>query len=111
MTTRPSQRPSFRWRTEPSPFFRRLAIACTSFRRVSLPRFQVFPQEIFQKVTHDVAGLLLHVRRHVGIGVQGEAGVGVAQNAGQGLGVYAAGEGVGGKRVPLRYNNDKRKKP
>ena len=48
----------------------------------------------------DIAGLLLHVRRHMGVGVQGEAGVGVAQDAGQGLGVHAAGEGVGGKGMP-----------
>ena len=35
----------------------------------------------------------------MGVGVQGEAGVGVAQDAGQGLGIHAAGEGVGGKGV------------
>ena len=45
------------------------------------------------------------------VGVQGEAGVGVAQDAGQGLGVHAAGEGVGGKGMPLRYNYDKPEKP
>ena len=74
-------------------------------------RFQVLPQEIFQKAAHDMAGFLLHVRRHMGVGVQGEAGVGVAQDAGQGLGVHAAGEGVGGKGMPLRYNYDKPEKP
>ena len=47
----------------------------------------------------------------MGVGVQGEAGVGVAQDAGQGLGIHAAGEGVGGKGVPLRYNYDKPEKP
>ena len=46
----PSQRPSLsRWRTEPSPFFRRLPMACTSFRPVFLPRFQVFPRRFSRK--------------------------------------------------------------
>ena len=35
----------------------------------------------------------------------------MAQDTGQRFGIYAAGEGVGGEGVPLRYNNDKRKKP
>ena len=47
----------------------------------------------------------------MGVGVQREGGIGVSQNAGQCLGIYAAGEGVGGEGVPLRYNNDKQKKP
>ena len=47
----------------------------------------------------------------MGVGIQREGGVGVAQDTGQGFGIYAAGEGVGGEGVPLRYNNDKRKKP
>ena len=53
----------------------------------------------------------MHIPGDVGIGIQGERGFGVAQDAGEGLGVHPAGEGVGGKRVPLRYNKDKRKKP
>ena len=76
-----------------------------------LPRFQVPPQKIFQKAAYDVAGLLLHVRRHMGVGVQGEAGVGVAQDAGQGLGIHTAGQGMSGEGMPLRYNKDKRKNP
>ena len=35
----------------------------------------------------------------------------MAQDAGQCLGVYTAGEGVGGEGVPLRYNYDKPEKP
>ena len=35
----------------------------------------------------------------------------MAQNAGQSLRVYAAGEGMGGEGVPLRYNYDKPEKP
>ena len=33
------------------------------------------------------------------------------QNPRQGFGVYTTGEGVCSEGVPLRYNNDKRKKP
>lgn len=47
----------------------------------------------------------------MGVGIQREGGVGVAQDTGQGFGIYAAGEGVGGEGVPLRYNKDKRKNP
>ena len=35
----------------------------------------------------------------------------MTQNAGQRFGVHAAGEGVGGEGVPLRYNYDKPEKP
>ena len=47
----------------------------------------------------------------MGVGVQREGGVGVAQDAGQCLGIYAAGKGMGGEGVPLRYNYDKPEKP
>ena len=35
----------------------------------------------------------------------------MTQNAGQRFGVHAAGEGVGGEGMPLRYNYDKPEKP
>ena len=35
----------------------------------------------------------------------------MSQNAGQCLGIHAAGEGMGGEGVPLRYNYDKPEKP
>ena len=47
----------------------------------------------------------------MGVGIQREGGVGVAQDTGQRFGIYAAGEGVGGEGVPLRYNYDKPEKP
>ena len=47
----------------------------------------------------------------MGVGVQREGRIGVSQNAGQCFGVHAAGEGVGGEGVPLRYNYDKPEKP
>ena len=47
----------------------------------------------------------------MGIGVQREGRIGVSQNSRQRFGIHAAGEGVGGKGVPLRYNYDKPEKP
>jgi len=47
----------------------------------------------------------------MGVGIQREGGIGVAQDTGQRFGIYAAGEGVGGEGVPLRYNYDKPEKP
>lgn len=47
----------------------------------------------------------------MGVGIQREGRIGVSQNAGQRFGVHAAGEGVGGESVPLRYNYDKPEKP
>ena len=47
----------------------------------------------------------------MGIGVQREGRIGVSQNTGQCLGVHAAGKGMGGEGVPLRYNYDKPEKP
>lgn len=47
----------------------------------------------------------------MGVGVQRERGFRVAQNAGERFGIYAAGQRVSGKGVPLRYNYDKPEKP
>lgn len=47
----------------------------------------------------------------MGVGVQRERGFRVAQNAGERFGIHAAGQRVSGEGVPLRYNNDKQKKP
>ena len=35
----------------------------------------------------------------------------MAQDTRQGLGIHAAGDGVGGEGMPLRYNYDKPEKP
>lgn len=53
----------------------------------------------------------MHIPGDMGIGVQREGGLSVAQDPGECLGVHPAGEGMGGEGVPLRYNNDKQKKP
>lgn len=47
----------------------------------------------------------------MGVGVQREGRIGVAQDSGQRLSIYAAGKGMGGEGVPLRYNYDKPEKP
>lgn len=47
----------------------------------------------------------------MGVSVQREGRIGVAQDSGQRLSIYAAGKGMGGEGVPLRYNKDKRKNP
>ena len=58
-----------------------------------------------------VGGGALHSLRGVGVGAEGKARVVVAQCAGQRLDVHAVLEGQRGEGVPLRYNNDKQKKP
>ena len=47
----------------------------------------------------------------MGVGVQRGGRGDMAQDGGQRLNVHPVGEGIGGEGVPLRYNNDKRKKP
>lgn len=45
------------------------------------------------------------------VGIKRERCVSVSQDAGESLGIYTAGQGVGGEGVPLRYNYDKPEKP
>lgn len=47
----------------------------------------------------------------MGVGVQSEASGEVAQHAGYCLDIHPILQGKGRECVPLRYNNDKRKKP
>lgn len=47
----------------------------------------------------------------MGIGVQGEPGGEVSQHAADRLDVHTVLQGDGGEGMPLRYNNDKQKKP
>ena len=48
---------------------------------------------------------------NMGVSVQGEACGVVAEHGGDGFYIHAVLEGHGGEGVPLRYNNDKQKKP
>ena len=58
-----------------------------------------------------VGGVTLHPLRGVGVGAEGKARVVVAQRTRQRLDVHTVLEGQRGEGVPLRYNNDKQKKP
>ena len=58
-----------------------------------------------------VGGVTLHPLRGVGVGAESEARVIVSQCTGQRLDVHTVLEGQRGEGVPLRYNNDKQKKP
>ena len=48
---------------------------------------------------------------HMDVGVQGKPGAVVAQHAGDGFHIHSVLQGQGCESVPLRYNNDKQKKP
>ena len=61
--------------------------------------------------TDGVCSVLFHLGRGMGVGVQGEPSRVVAQGTGQRFHVYPAFQGQRGEGVPLRYNNDKQKKP
>ena len=69
------------------------------------------PHLLADDPTDGVCGVLLHLGRGVGIGVQGEPSRVVAQRARQCFHVHPAFQRQCGEGVPLRYNNDKRKKP
>ena len=58
-----------------------------------------------------IGGILLHLRRGMGVGVQGETSRIVAQGTGQRFHVYPAFQRQRGEGVPLRYNYDKPEKP
>ena len=58
-----------------------------------------------------VGGILFHLRRGVGVGVQREPRRIVTQRAGQRFHVHPAFQRQRGEGVPLRYNYDKPEKP
>lgn len=53
----------------------------------------------------------MHIRCHVGVGVEREACIGMPKDSRQRFCIHTACECVGGEGVPLRYNKDKRKNP
>lgn len=65
--------------------------------------------DLVQETSHHARCLALHVRGDMGVGVQGEGCVGVPQDAGQGLGIHAAGQGMGGEGMPQVVETDRRK--
>lgn len=99
-TILPSHRPSLRRRNVPSPFFLFLAIGIISFKH-----------NLIHKAPHDSGSVSLHIGGHMGVGAQRKAGVGMPEDSRQGFRIHAARQRVSGEGVPLRYNNDKQKKP
>ena len=69
------------------------------------------PHLLADDPTDGVCGVLLHLGRGVGIGVQGEPSRVVAQRARQCFHVHPAFQRQCGEGVPLRYNYDKPEKP
>lgn len=64
-----------------------------------------------EDTAHRFGRLALGGRGHMGVGVQGKPRREVPQHSGYRFHVHPVLEGQGGKCVPLRYNNDKQKKP
>ena len=69
------------------------------------------PHLLADDPTDGVCGVLLHLRRGMGVSVQREPCRVVAQRAGQRFHVHPAFQRQRGEGVPLRYNYDKPEKP
>ena len=76
-----------------------------------LPTIFLWLHGLADNAADGIGGGALHPLRGVGVGAEGKARVVVSQRTGQRLDVHAVLEGQRGEGVPLRYNNDKRKKP
>ena len=66
---------------------------------------------ISKQSAHRLSGFGLCKRCDVGVCVKREASRVVAEHPGDSFDVYSVLQSQGCKCVPLRYNNDKRKKP
>ena len=62
-------------------------------------------------ISHRIRRFPHHVRRGVGVGAESEARAVMSQGAGQGLHIHPVLQRERCEGVPLRYNNDKQKKP
>lgn len=63
------------------------------------------------ETAHLFGGAFLHLACDVGVGAKRESRVEVSEHAGHRFYVHAVLERQGCECVPLRYNNDKQKKP
>ena len=63
------------------------------------------------KTAQFVCSFDLHLHGSVGVGIQSEARAVVSQHGGQSLYIYSVLECQCCEGMPLRYNNDKQKKP
>ena len=63
------------------------------------------------ETAHFLRSLLLHLPRGVGVGAECESGIIVAEHTADGFDVHAILQCQRCEGMPLRYNNDKQKKP
>ena len=75
-----------------------------SFGKMPLPYLR-------HEAAHLFRGSSLHLPCDVGVGAEGEARVVVPEHTADGFHIYAVLQCQGRECVPLRYNNDKQKKP
>ena len=73
--------------------------------------FFLYLSDLLHEVAHGGSRLVLLLASGVGVGAQGEPGVEVAQHEGYCFHIHTVLQRRGSEGVPLRYNNDKRKKP
>ena len=63
------------------------------------------------EAAHGLCGFVLFLTGGVGVGAESEPRIIVAQHTADGFYIRTVFQGQCGKGMPLRYNNDKRKKP
>ena len=75
------------------------------------PTLSIFSHHLRHEIPHLFRRTLLHLACDVGVGSQREACVEVTEHAGHRFYVHAILERQCRECMPLRYNNDKQKKP
>ena len=71
----------------------------------------LFSHDLRHEIAHLFGGAFLHLPCDVGVGAKGKPCVEMAEHTRYGFHVHAILECQGRECVPLRYNNDKQKKP
>ena len=71
----------------------------------------LFLHHLRHEAAHGLCGFVLFLSGGVGVGSQGESCIVVAQHTADSFHVHAVLQSQRGECVPLRYNNDKQKKP
>ena len=67
--------------------------------------------DLRHEAAHRLCGFVLLLPRSVGVGAESESGVVVAEHTADGFDVHAILQCQRCEGMPLRYNNDKQKKP
>ena len=73
--------------------------------------FAIFSHQLRHEIAHLFCCTFLHLARDVGVGAKGKPCVKVTEHTGYRFHVYAILQRQRCECVPLRYNNDKQKKP